>query len=86
MNYTYTKNGMNYTDLINSEWRMIALNFKRSYSQNFGTDVYLYIDLNTPILLRFPGLFYTERGTSSVTTVGKNYIGVIKQIYLYKHY
>jgi len=69
--------------LVNQEWRMLAVNFKRAL-QKGGTDAMVYIDQQPPVSLFFEGVFYADDNTNDVYA-GKDFAGLIRAVYVFNY-
>lgn len=84
-NVTFDQNGQSITDQVNQEWRMVAVNFRRSY-QYGSTDAYVYFDTDTPIKITFNALYTDTTSSTREVWVGKDFHGLIRSIFVYRQY
>eukprot|EP00347_Sterkiella_histriomuscorum_P013569 403364213 len=81
-----SQNNNTITEMVNQEWRMLAVNYRRS-QQYLGTHAYVYFDLETPIELFFTGKIYSTITTATDDVwVGKDFEGLIRSIFVYSHF
>ncbi|CDW90064.1 UNKNOWN [Stylonychia lemnae] len=80
----YNISRLNRLEEINSEWRMISVNYRRSL-QFQSTDVFIYFDLMPPIKLTFLNGVYTNDPTKDIY-VGSNFEGIIRSVFIYSRF